>query len=81
MNEPTNPLFKTALSLPESERAGLALQLLQSLTPPGKEIPNEQFGQQLRERVQKHRSGEIGSLSLEEARAEIKKKLSSKANH
>jgi putative addiction module component (TIGR02574 family) len=71
-----NPLFESALSLPQSERADLAFQLLQSLTPPGEEISTEEFGKELRQRVAAHRRGELQSFSLEETRQVIQNRLS-----
>jgi putative addiction module component (TIGR02574 family) len=71
-----NPLFESALSLPQSERADLAFQLLQSLTPPGEEISSEEFGKELRQRVEAHGRGELESFSLEETRQIIQQRLS-----
>jgi putative addiction module component (TIGR02574 family) len=71
-----NPLFESALSLPQAERADLAFQLLQSLTPPGNEISAEEFGEELRQRVEAHRRGEMQSFSLEETRQIIQDRLS-----
>lgn len=69
-------LLETALALPQEERAQIAFQLLQSLDPPGEEIAAEEFGADLRERVEAYRRGEISSLSLEETRAAINQRLS-----
>jgi len=68
--------FETALSLPQSERADLAFQLLQSLELPGDEIDSAEFGEMLRGRVESYRRGEIESSSLEEARTIIERRLS-----
>lgn len=73
---PQDQLFETALSLPQSERADLAFQLLQSLHPPGEEVGPDTFGAELRERVAGYRRGEIGSSTLDEARAIVQQRLS-----
>jgi putative addiction module component (TIGR02574 family) len=70
-----NPLFESALSLPQAERADLAFQLLQSLTPPGDEVSADEFGEELRQRVEAHRRGELQSFSLDETRQIIKDRL------
>jgi putative addiction module component (TIGR02574 family) len=71
-----NSVFESALSLPQPERADLAFQLLQSLSPPGDEISTEEFGAQLRQRVEAHRRGELQTFSLEETRQIIQERLS-----
>jgi putative addiction module component (TIGR02574 family) len=76
MSIPQDQLFESALSLPQSERADLAFQLLQSLHPPGVEIGPEEFGAELYERVADSRRGATQSFSLEEARAVIQQRLS-----
>lgn len=75
MSMPQSQLFETALSLPQSDRADLAFQLLQSLTPPGQEISSDEFSRELRERVESHRQGGCESYSLEETRAIIEQRL------
>jgi putative addiction module component (TIGR02574 family) len=69
-------LFETALSLSQDQRANLAFQLLRSLDPPGEEIPVEEFGNELRDRVKGYRRGDVTSSSLEEARSIIQQRLS-----
>jgi hypothetical protein len=69
-------LFEGALSLPQPERADLAFQLLQSLTPPGDEVTSEEFGAELCERIEAHRRGELQSFGLEEARVVVEQRLS-----
>jgi putative addiction module component (TIGR02574 family) len=69
-------LFKSALALPQAERADLAFQLLQTLVPPGDEISPEEFGAELRDRVAAHRRGDLPSFSLEETRAIVQERLS-----
>ncbi len=76
MSIPQDHLLETALALPQAERARIAFQLLQSLDPPGEEVAAEEFGADLRERVEAYRRGEIGSSSLEETRAVINQRLS-----
>jgi putative addiction module component (TIGR02574 family) len=76
MSIPEQQLFETALSLPQAERADLAFQLLQSLTPPGNEVSSEEFGAEIYERIAAHHRGEINSFSLEESRAIIQERLS-----
>jgi putative addiction module component (TIGR02574 family) len=68
-------LFESALSLPQAERADLAFQLLQSLTPPGSEVTTEEFGAELHGRIEAHRRGELPSYSMEETRAMIREQL------
>jgi len=69
MSTSERQLFETALSLPRSERADLAFQLLQSLIPPGEEISNAELTAEIHTRVTEHRRGNIKSFSLEETRA------------
>ena len=76
MSMSQNQFFETALSLPQSERADLAFQLLQSLDQLGDEISSDEFGAELRARVESYRRGAVGSSSLEEARAIIERRLS-----
>jgi putative addiction module component (TIGR02574 family) len=75
MSVPQKQLFDSALSLPQAERADLAFQLLQSLSPPGEEIASEEFGAELYERIAAHRRGELPSFSLEETREILKQRL------
>ncbi len=75
MSSAPEPFLESALALPQSQRADLAFQLLQSLDPPGKEISTEQFGASLHERVKSARSGDIESHNLDEARAIVEKRL------
>jgi putative addiction module component (TIGR02574 family) len=72
MSIPQNQLFDFALSLPQAERADLAFQLLQSLTPPGEEVTAQEFGAELQERIAAYRRGEVPSFSLEETRRLIR---------
>ncbi|MCA9229606.1 MAG: addiction module protein [Planctomycetales bacterium] len=76
MSTSDDPLIESALALPQAQRADLALQLLQSLDPPGDEIAADEFGQQLRQRIEEYRRGEIASSTLDEARAAIERNLS-----
>lgn len=76
MSIPQDQLFETALSLPQSERADLAFQLLQSLHAPGEEVGPDEFGAELRERVAGYRRNETESFSLEETRAIMRRRLS-----
>jgi putative addiction module component (TIGR02574 family) len=71
-----NQLFETALSLPQAERADLAFQLLQSLTPPGDEISSAELGAEIQNRIAAHRRGELDSFSLEKTPAIIRQRLS-----
>jgi hypothetical protein len=75
MSMPQDQLFESALSLPQSQRADLAFQLLQSLEPPGEEVSAEVFGFELQERIASYRNGNIGSSNLEEARDFIRQRL------
>jgi putative addiction module component (TIGR02574 family) len=76
MSTSYNEFFETALALPQSERADLVFQLLQSLNTPGEEISAEEFGSELRGRVEAYRRGELKSFSLEETRAIVQQRLS-----
>jgi putative addiction module component (TIGR02574 family) len=76
MSTAPNQLFESALSLPQAERAELAFQLLQTLVPSADEISAEEFGAELRERVDAHRRGDLPSFSLEETRAIVRERLS-----
>ena len=73
---PQDQLFETALSLPQSERADLAFQLLQSLEPPGETVGPEEFGEELHRRIMSCRSGQTEGYSLDESRAIIRQRLS-----
>ena len=75
MSIPQDHVFESALALPQAERAQLALQLLESLDPPGEETSAEQFGAELRERVEAYRRGEIESLSVDETRSMVNQQL------
>ena len=75
MSTPQNPLFETALSLPQSERADLAFQLLQTLTPPGEEVSTSEFSAELQGRVDAYRRGELSSYDVDEARAVVAQRL------
>jgi putative addiction module component (TIGR02574 family) len=75
MNMSQDQVFESALSLPQADRADLAFQLLQSLTPPGDEITPEQFGAELHQRIAAHRRGDLQSFTLEETRAIIEQRL------
>lgn len=76
MSMSQDSFFESVLSLPPSQRADLAFQLLQSLDLPGEEVAADQFGAELRERAEAHRRGEVESVSLEEARATIQQQIS-----
>lgn len=69
-------VFEFALSLPPATRADLAFHLLQSLNPPGEEIAADEFGAELRERVDGSRRGALPSFSREETRAIVQERLS-----
>jgi hypothetical protein len=76
MSMSQDQFFETALSLPQSQRAELAFQLLQSLDPPGDVVDAETFGAELRARVQAHRRGEVESRDRDETRVLIQQRLS-----
>jgi putative addiction module component (TIGR02574 family) len=76
-----NPLFETALALPQAERADLAFQLLQRLERPGAAVSADEFGAELKARVEAHRRGESESLSLDEARAQMQRLLAEGRGH
>ena len=65
----------SALSLPQTQRADLAFQLLQTLPPPGQEVSQEEFAAELHGRVAAHRRGQLPSHSLEETRAIVTERL------
>ncbi|WP_210417790.1 addiction module protein [Bythopirellula goksoeyrii] len=71
-----NPLIESILSLTQTQRAELAVQILQSLELPGEEISSEEYGQELRSRVEKYRNGEMESVSLDDAREILEKRIS-----
>jgi putative addiction module component (TIGR02574 family) len=75
MSMAQDPIFETALSLPQAERADLAFLLLESLPPPGDAVSAEEFAGELRRRVEAYRAGEIQSVSLEDARATVERRL------
>jgi putative addiction module component (TIGR02574 family) len=68
-------LFETALSLSQAERADLAFQLLQSLTPPGEEMSSSELAAEIQGRVAAHRRGDIKSFSRDETRAIVIERL------
>jgi putative addiction module component (TIGR02574 family) len=76
MSTTHDSFFETALSLPTSDRANLAFRLLQSLELPGEEVSSDEFGQELRSRVEAYRRGEMPSYSLEEVREMMRQQLS-----
>lgn len=76
MSDSSNELVQSALSLPPDDRAGLAMQLLQSLTPAQQEISDDQLSEQLHKRIQEYKSGDLISHSREEARAAVEAALS-----
>jgi putative addiction module component (TIGR02574 family) len=76
MSTSQNQLFESALALPQPERADLAFQLLQSLTPPGDDVSAEEFGADLHQRVDAYRRGELPSVSLDEARVIVRDRIS-----
>ena len=75
MSITTGQLFESALSLPQSERADLVFQLLQSLEPPGDLVPGEAFGAELRSRVEGYRRGDIESSTRDETREIVMQRL------
>jgi putative addiction module component (TIGR02574 family) len=75
MSLPQDPIFESALSLPQPQRADLAFQLLQSLDPPGEEVSSEEFSAELLGRIEKYHRGEVKSFSLDETRALIEERL------
>ena len=78
MSTSSNSLVESALALSPNDRADLALRLLQSLTPEGEDISDDQLAHQLQDRVQQYRGGDISSVSLEEARAAVNDALSNR---
>lgn len=76
MSMSQNQFIETALSLPQSERADLAFQLLQSLEQPGEEIASDEFGAELHGRLDAYRRGELESCSRDELRAIVQQRLS-----
>jgi hypothetical protein len=76
MSISSDQIFESALSLPQAERAALAFQLLQTLSPPGDEITAVDFGAELRDRIEAHRRGELQSYSLVETRKIVTAQLS-----
>ena len=68
MNIPESQLFETALSLPQSDRAALAFQFLQSLTPRGDEISTDELAAEIDTRIAAYPRENIQSFSLEESR-------------
>jgi putative addiction module component (TIGR02574 family) len=76
MNMPQEQIFESALALPQTARADLVFQLLQTLRPDGREITSEEFGTDLHQRIAAYRRGDLSSYSLEDVRAHIEKRLS-----
>jgi putative addiction module component (TIGR02574 family) len=75
MSTTPNPIFESALALPDTDRADLAFQLLQTLAPDGDEISDHEFAAELHARVAAHRRGELQSFTIDEARAAINERL------
>ena len=73
---PQDQVFESALALPQTARADLAFQLLQTLFPEGEEITSDEFGADLLRRISAHRQGQLDSYSLDEARAIVVQQLS-----
>jgi putative addiction module component (TIGR02574 family) len=76
---PQIQLFESALALPQAERADLAFQLLESLTPPGEEISGEEFAAEMHARIDAHQRGETSSYRLDETRTIVEKRLEDRA--
>jgi putative addiction module component (TIGR02574 family) len=72
MSMSQDQFFETALSLPQPQRADLALQLLQSLDPPGEVVGEDAFAAELHGRIKAHRRGEIESVDLAKARQRLR---------
>jgi hypothetical protein len=75
MDVPHQQIFEAALSLPQPQRAELAFRLLLSLRTPGELVDSKMFGKVLQERVESYHQGTTASLSLDEARADMRKRL------
>ena len=79
MNIDVPNIFAAALTLPDSERADLAFQLLNSLTVPG--IHNEQdleLPAELERRLGDFDSGNTAASSIDEVSARIRSALASR---
>jgi len=74
MSTDSSPVFDAALSLPETLRSQLADQLLISLVPPQKFSESEWCEELLRRSVRVE-TGEIETVSGEEALAELRTRL------
>jgi putative addiction module component (TIGR02574 family) len=79
MNATHAELFASVLALPQTERADLAYQLLQSLDPPGADAASPDFGEKLLKRARAAQRGEIDSISLEEMRASMNQRFNNRA--
>jgi putative addiction module component (TIGR02574 family) len=76
MNISQHQVFEFALALPQSDRADLAFQLLQSLEAPCDERSFEAFREDLHNRVHDYRQGKVKDYALDEVRAIVEQKLS-----
>jgi hypothetical protein len=80
MNATHAELVANILALPQTERADLAFQLLQSLDPPGPDAASDGFGDTLRERAQAAVLGNIESISLDEMRESLNQRFGNRAS-
>jgi len=79
MSTDSTNLFNAALQLPDDDRASLAYQLLQSLTPAG--ILNEddsELDAQLKQRLERYQSGQSQAADWSEVSARLRDSLGKK---
>lgn len=71
MTEETSQLLQAALRLPESERADLAVKLIESLDPPKGDDAEAVWSQEILQRIDELRMGQVKAVPWPEARRQI----------
>lgn len=71
MTEETSQLLQAALRLPESERADLAVKLIESLDPPSGDDGEAVWSQEILQRIEELRTGQLKAVPWSEARRQI----------
>ena len=71
MTHTVEEIFAEAVELGEGDRAALAGMLLHSLEPAPDARMDEAWVKEIRRRIKAHESGELTSVSWEEARARL----------
>lgn len=74
MNTQSEQLLRSALTLPESERAEIAASLIHSLDPKPDEGVDEAWAEEIRRRIESIESGKVKLIPWEDVLAEMKQR-------